>query len=247
MRRHRAVSTSSSSSHSTTQDRHVLDILAERSLLQSVTSRAIRNHLGKGRQSEQEAAQNAVQPFTRRTIYAGVDPSANSLHVGNLLPLMALLWLAKHGHRVIVVVSGQNRRDSQAYSQSSLLSFDSSDLFFDSSPFPLLLYFVFFIISSRSQIGGATGSIGDPSGRSTERSSLSPQQLDHNVKSITKQVLDFFKSASEHESRRNGGKQIEYDINVINNQHWYEGMNVLTFLSQVGRHARVGVMMARDR
>jgi tyrosyl-tRNA synthetase len=180
----------------------------------------------------------------QRAVYVGVDPSADSLHVGNLLPLIAALHFVQHGHRVVVV------------------------------------------------IGGATGSIGDPSGRSTERSALSMSELNYNVKKITDQVHDFFVKAEESlvgttqslmEAEPNsnaeeipmqkaaeasngkesevasekamdimvgadlkGDKTSSFNVTVVNNQEWYENMNVLAFLRNVGKLARVGTMLARD-
>jgi len=58
--------------------------------------------------------------------------------------------------------------------------------------------------------------------------------------------LDFFEKAAEYDLKRTGIDQ-KYDIRVVNNLEWYQGMGILNFLSKVGKFARVGVMMARDR
>lgn len=101
---------------------------------------------------------------------------------------------------------------------------------------------------SKSKIGGATGSIGDPSGRDTERSSLSPQELQHNVSRITEQVHDFFARANKHLARQSASEGPEVGkVTVVNNADFYQSMNVLDFLRDVGRYARVGSMLARDR
>ena len=206
---------------------NVLDTLASRSLLAQVT------------------APNSLQKHLedQRSVYVGVDPSADSLHVGNLLPMMAALHFLQHGHRVVVV------------------------------------------------IGGATGSIGDPSGRSTERSALSASALARNVDRITEQVNGFFRQAGHYllqqRSDKPAGSEAKetpmqaaaqagtisdalvasevamsqapgapdfhsiaasktLDVCVVNNEEWYRNMNVLAFLRDVGKLARVGTMLARD-
>ena len=73
----------------------LLEVLEERKLVQAVTSRALREHL---------ATRDANGKLVTRTVYAGIDPSAVSLHVGNLLPLLALLHCALHGHTALVLV-----------------------------------------------------------------------------------------------------------------------------------------------
>jgi tyrosyl-tRNA synthetase len=222
--------------------RNIIDTLSSRSLLAQVTApNSLRSHLNGQEQ---------------RSVYVGVDPSAESLHVGNLLPLLAALHFLQHGHRVVVV------------------------------------------------IGGATGSIGDPSGRNTERSFLSPSELAHNVAKITEQVHGFFAKASDFLQRHgnvvshaipvsaskvestpmqeaakaitiqeaevaserainatvsapgsqpfsgllDGGTPSDTPLNVtvVNNEEWYKSMNVLSFLRDVGKLARVGTMLARD-
>lgn len=104
------------------------------------------------------------------------------------------------------------------------------------------------------QIGGATGSVGDPSGRSTERNALSPAQLNENIEAITNQVEKFLKRGVpfarsrtvarhglvEGEGRLEGGGRVE------NNLDWLGGMGLLEFLSTVGKSARVSTMLARE-
>lgn len=97
-------------------------------------------------------------------------------------------------------------------------------------------------------IGGATGSIGDPSGRSTERSFLSPAELERNVASITAQVQRFFERGEAYVARHGGslGKG-KGRLSVVNNLEWTRDVSLLDFLRSVGKMARVNVMMARDR
>lgn len=215
---------------------NILDTLASRSLLAQVTApNSLRKHL---------------EGQVERTVYVGVDPSADSLHVGNLLPLLAALHFLEHGHKVIVL------------------------------------------------IGGATGSIGDPSGRDTERTALSVSELEHNIACVTAQVEEFFsragsflkakgkkvddeskeigltplqhaaemtslpkaeeaaKEAMENESSGPGDRpyaakvsdvdDLPLAVTVVNNAVWYQGLNVLTFLREVGKFARIGKMLGRD-
>ncbi|ORZ35698.1 tyrosyl-tRNA synthetase [Catenaria anguillulae PL171] len=136
---------------------------------------------------------------TPLTLYTGIDPTAPSPHIGNLLPLTASLRFLLHGHNVLAL------------------------------------------------IGGATGSIGDPSGRATERSSLSSAVLAANEAGITTQVHRFFENGVQYATRRgytpsaHAGK-----VDVVNNKHWTSKLSLIDFLDQVGRHARVSAMLARD-
>ncbi|WP_040353255.1 tyrosine--tRNA ligase [Blastopirellula marina] len=122
-----------------------------------------------------------------RTVYAGFDPTAESLHVGSLLPLMQLRRFQKAGHRPIALV------------------------------------------------GGATGMIGDPSGKSAERNLLSVDQLEQNVAGIKAQVA----------------KLVDFDetpagAQLVNNFDWMNKFTYLEFLRDVGKHFPVNVMMAKD-
>jgi len=122
----------------------------------------------------------------QRTLYAGFDPTATSLHVGHLLPLIYLRRFQQAGHRVIALV------------------------------------------------GGATGMIGDPSGKSEERNLLSQEALEANVAGIRQQMegyLDF------------GG---ENPAILLNNYDWMRDFTYLDFLRDVGKHFPVNVMMAKD-
>lgn len=121
-----------------------------------------------------------------RVLYAGFDPTAESLHVGSLLPLLTLRRFQKAGHRPIALV------------------------------------------------GGATGMIGDPSGKSEERNLLSVDQLEKNVAGLEQQMrrfLDFDGDAAAV---------------LVNNFDWMRDFSYLNFLRDVGKNFPVNVMMAKD-
>ena len=122
-----------------------------------------------------------------RTVYAGFDPTADSLHVGSLLPLMMLRRFQKAGHRPIAIV------------------------------------------------GGATGMIGDPSGKSAERNLLSEEQLQANITGIEaqmRQILDF--------------ESGDTSAVLVNNNDWMKEFSYTAFLRDVGKNFPVSVMMAKD-
>src|SRR6187401_1248887 len=121
------------------------------------------------------------------TAYAGFDPTASSLHVGHLLPLMGLARLQRSGHTPIAIV------------------------------------------------GGGTGMIGDPSGKSQERNLLSSAQIEENVAGIRVQlerVLDF-------DSRANAAR-------IVNNADWLGTVDLLTFLRDAGKHFTVNYMLQKE-
>lgn len=122
-----------------------------------------------------------------RTVYAGFDPTADSLHVGSLLPLLLLRRFQKAGHRPIALV------------------------------------------------GGATGMIGDPSGKSAERNLLSAEVLEANVAGLREQMqrfLDF--DAGKHAAV------------LVNNLDWIGQFSYIEFLRDVGKNFPVNVMLAKD-
>ncbi len=121
------------------------------------------------------------------TAYVGIDPTADSLHIGHLVSIMMLKHLQMAGHK----------------------------------PLPL--------------IGGATGMIGDPSGKSEERSLLSVEELRQNEKAIQKQLLKFL----DFESPKNKAE-------IVNNYDWMKDFSFLEFLRKVGKHLTVNYMMAKD-
>ncbi len=119
--------------------------------------------------------------------YVGFDPTASSLHIGNLIPIMLLVHLQRAGHKPIALV------------------------------------------------GGATGRIGDPSGKDKERSLLPLEVLQANVECFEKQLgklLDF----------KNGDNKAQ----LVNNNDFYKDMNALVFLRDVGKHMTISYMMAKD-
>jgi len=121
------------------------------------------------------------------TLYCGFDPTADSLHVGHLVPLLALRRFQNLGH------------------------------------YPIAL------------AGGATGSIGDPSGKSQERSLLTIDQIKANVESVRPQLarlLDF-------ETRQNPAK-------LVDNADWTAGLSYLDFLREIGKHFSVNQMVAKE-
>ena len=122
-----------------------------------------------------------------RTVYAGFDPTADSLHVGHLVALMVLRRFQKGGHRPIAVV------------------------------------------------GGATGMIGDPSGKSEERSLLSPEVLRANACAIQEQLGRFLDFAPKSNAAL-----------MVNNYDWMGRFSFLEFLRDVGKHFPVNVMLAKD-
>ncbi len=121
------------------------------------------------------------------TLYAGFDPTADSLHVGNLVPLLALRRFQLFGHHPIALA------------------------------------------------GGATGLIGDPSGRATERQLLTADTLNFNIARVKEQLrklLDF-------EAKSNPAK-------LLDNASWTAPVSYLDFLREIGKHISVNVMMAKE-
>lgn len=119
--------------------------------------------------------------------YCGFDPSADSLHIGNLVPITLLVLLQKAGHKPIALV------------------------------------------------GGATGMVGDPSGKSDERKLLGVAQIEHNLNGQKQQLmklLDF----------ENGENKAE----MVNNYDWFGKFGFLEFIRDVGKHITVNYMMGKD-
>ena len=119
--------------------------------------------------------------------YIGFDPTADSLHLGNLVTIMLLKHFQLAGHKPYVLV------------------------------------------------GGATGMIGDPSGKSQERNLLSEEALKHNQECIKKQLAQFL----DFENGKNAAV-------MVNNFDWFKGIGFLDFLRDVGKHISVNYMMAKD-
>ena len=123
-----------------------------------------------------------------RSAYVGFDPTADSLHTGNLVPIMLLAHYQQCGHK----------------------------------PFAL--------------VGGATGMIGDPSGKSTERNFLDEKTLRHNQEAIKQQLANFL-------DFDNGEKNAAV---LVNNYDWMKDFSFLDFIRDVGKHITVNYMMAKD-
>ena len=122
-----------------------------------------------------------------RTVYAGFDPTADSLHVGHLVPLLMLRRFQRAGHRPIAIA------------------------------------------------GGATGMIGDPSGKSAERNLLTPEVLEQNLANIQSQLNRFLDFSPGENSAI-----------LVNNYDWMSNFTYISFLRDVGKHFPVNVMMSKD-
>jgi len=120
------------------------------------------------------------------SLYCGVDPTADSMHIGHLLPFLTLRRFQKHGHRPIVLV------------------------------------------------GGATGLIGDPSGKKEERQLQTIEQVEKNVQGIKKQLEQIFDFDGENAAV------------MTNNFDWAGSMDLITFLRDFGKNIGVNYMLAKD-
>ncbi|SCS31627.1 tyrosine--tRNA ligase [Staphylococcus caeli] len=120
------------------------------------------------------------------TLYCGADPTADSLHIGHLLPFLTLRRFQEHGHR------------------------------------PLVL------------IGGGTGMIGDPSGKSEERTLQTEEQVELNVQGISQQMHKIFEFDTEQ-----GAK-------LVNNKDWLGQISLIDFLRDYGKHVGVNYMLGKD-
>jgi len=123
----------------------------------------------------------------RVTAYIGFDPTADSLHIGNMVPIMLLTLFQKAGHK------------------------------------PLVL------------IGGATGMVGDPSGKSAERKLLDWEALQKNLEGQKNQLMKFL----DFNDSENGAE-------VVNNYDWFKDWGFLDFIRDVGKHITVSYMMGKD-
>src|SRR3990167_7306782 len=151
------------------QKMNIIDLLTARGFVDQMTSPELR-----------ALTENPIG------VYLGLDPTADSFHLGNLMGLMALAWFQKCGHKVYALV------------------------------------------------GGATGRIGDPSGKSVERPLLSEEELAHNVASLTaflKKLLSFPEGVPPV---------------VVNNHDWLGKIGLIDFLREAGKHFRVGSMIAKE-
>ena len=120
------------------------------------------------------------------SLYCGADPTADSLHIGHLLPFLTLRRFQNHGHRPIVL------------------------------------------------LGGGTGMIGDPSGKSEERVLQTEEQVEQNVAGIAQQMHKLFEFETEK------GAQL------VNNKDWLGKISLIDFLRDYGKHVGVNYMLAKD-
>lgn len=122
------------------------------------------------------------------TAYIGFDPTADSLHIGSLIPIKILAHFQQHGHRPIALV------------------------------------------------GGATGMIGDPSGKSSERNLLDESTLNHYVQCIQQQLEKFLDFSSDAPN----------SAELVNNYDWMKEISFLDFAKDIGKHITVNYMMSKD-
>jgi tyrosyl-tRNA synthetase len=125
------------------------------------------------------------------TLYCGFDPTADSLHVGNLVPLLALRRFQLLGHNPIAVA------------------------------------------------GGATGSIGDPSGKTQERQLLTKEILDHNISKVQTQLAKLLEFDAAKTPKNNPAK-------LLDNVSWTQNISYLDFLRDIGKHFSVNQMVAKE-
>ena len=124
------------------------------------------------------------------TLYCGFDPTADSLHVGHLVPLLALRRFQDAGHRPVALA------------------------------------------------GGATGMIGDPSGRSEERNLLTGEVLNANVVAVAAQLRAFL--------RFDDLRSDDQTALLLDNREWTVGLGILDFLREVGKHVTIGTMLSKE-
>ncbi|OEK66624.1 tyrosine--tRNA ligase, partial [Staphylococcus equorum] len=137
-------------------------------------------------QQTDEAGIENVLNKEQVTLYCGADPTADSLHIGHLLPFLTLRRFQEHGHR------------------------------------PLVL------------IGGGTGMIGDPSGKSEERVLQTEEQVELNVQGISEQMHKIFEFGTDK-----GAK-------LVNNRDWLSQISLIDFLRDYGKHVGVNYMLGKD-
>ncbi|MEK3787177.1 tyrosine--tRNA ligase [Paenibacillus sp. FSL K6-1230] len=120
------------------------------------------------------------------SVYCGIDPTGDSMHIGHLIPFMVLKRFQLAGHRPVIL------------------------------------------------IGGATGTIGDPSGRQTERSLQTLEQVQANVDALTAQMKKLFVTEGDNQ------------IRLVNNYDWTHKINVIEFLRDYGKNFSINTMLAKD-
>jgi tyrosyl-tRNA synthetase len=151
-----------------------LDVLEERGFIYQITA-------------ETEEEKERLRSLLRRpvTCYIGFDPTSSSLHVGSLVPIMALVHMQRHGHRPIALV------------------------------------------------GGGTGLIGDPSGKTEMRRILTREEIERNAEGIQAQLARFLDFE--------GGRAL-----LLNNADWLTRLNYIEFLRDIGRHFSVNRMLTAE-
>jgi tyrosyl-tRNA synthetase len=122
------------------------------------------------------------------TGYVGFDPTADSLHIGSLVPILLLVHLQRAGHKPIALV------------------------------------------------GGATGMVGDPSGKSEERNLLDEATLEKNIRGVRAQLEKFLDFSSDKPNT----------AELVNNYDWFKNIGFIDFLRDAGKHITVNYMMAKD-
>jgi len=148
--------------------RNVIDVLKERGFIDAMTHEELRDV--------------ANQPLS---LYCGFDPTADCLHLGNLVPIMGLAWFQKFGHRPVALV------------------------------------------------GGATGMIGDPSGKSSERQLLDEQTIEGNLVGIRQSLEQVL-------------KKIPGSFRLLNNYDWFKDFSFIGFLRDWGKYFRIGIMLSKE-
>lgn len=147
---------------------NVIDVLKERGFIDAETSEELR-----------EVVKKPIK------VYCGFDPTADSLHLGNLVGIIGLGWFQRYGHTPVALV------------------------------------------------GGATGMIGDPSGKTSERQLLTEEVLAGNVAAIHKSLATILQQGPTPPT-------------VLNNLDWFKNFSFIGFLRDVGKFFRLGPMLAKD-
>jgi tyrosyl-tRNA synthetase len=150
--------------------RNLIETLTERGFIDAVTS--------------EDLKERSNSPLK---VYCGFDPTADSLHLGNMVGIMGLAWFQRFGHTPYIV------------------------------------------------LGGATGMIGDPSGKTSERQLLDEESIQRNLDGIRKN----FKNILDASAKDN-------EAHFLNNYDWFKNFSFITFLRDVGKYFRMGPMLAKD-
>ncbi len=150
--------------------KNIIDCLRERGLIEDVTSGELENHLS-----------------SPRRLYLGIDPTADSLHLGHLLGIVVLKWFQKYGHQPVAI------------------------------------------------IGGATGRIGDPAGKSHERPLLEDTTIVENVRKLSEKIRHILTTENSEQAPL-----------FLDNFEWLGSYRMLDFLRDIGKHFRLGNMLAKD-